>query len=145
MDTHKIDCVSNAISRLHCSCFDDDYMSGKLSILISGWGEICQTPKFMGVYVRVCLNLPLSARVLTAWSQGSTRVLYFHNVSQGSKKTFFMDKPRACGLWNGQALIFFRQDRKKSPKIKILLVSKLWFWWVHYHLRTVIGNPRRNV
>ena len=48
------------------------------------------------------------------------------------KPWFFSDKP---------GNIFFT----KSPHIKVLLVNKLWFWWVHYHLRTVIRNPRRNV
>ena len=44
--------------------------------------------------------------------------------------------------------IFLARKKKhftKSPHIKVLLVNKLWFWWVRYHLRTVIRNPRRHV
>ena len=32
----------------------------------------------------------------------------------------------------------------KSQTLKILLANKLWSWWVCYHLRTVIRNPRKN-
>jgi len=51
-----------------------------------------------------------------------------------------MDKP-----WFFSDMHPPKKHSTKSPQIKVLLVNKLWFWWVHHHLRTVIHNPRRNV
>ena len=77
------------------------------------------------------------------------RTFRTHFTRQGSKKTFFMDKPLGCGLWKWTSPNLFQTSPKKihltKSHIKVLLVDKLWFWWVHYHLRTVIRNPRRNV
>ena len=62
----------------------------------------------------------------------------FHGRSPGmwplkmDKPWFFSDKPE-------------KNCFTKSPHIKVLLVNKIWFWWLCYHLRTVIRNPRRNV
>jgi len=47
------------------------------------------------------------------------------------KPWFFSDKPEKINF-------------TKSLHIKVLLVNKLWFWWVIYHLKTVIRNQRRN-
>ena len=93
-------------------------------------------------------RLKLLVFILCTWDclhVSLTRVQHITLHFQGSKKTFFIDKPRACGLWKWTSPDFLSDKPEKKSHIKILLVNKLWFWWVHYHLRTVIRNPRRNV
>ena len=62
---------------------------------------------------------------------------------QGSKKTFFMLKPRACGLWKWTSPDFFQTSLKKIH-FKSFISKQTPIGWVCYHLRTVILNPRRN-
>ena len=68
---------------------------------------------------------------------------------QGSKKTCFMDKPRTCGLWKWTRPDFFSEKPPKTPFYKIsyqdFTFKQTLIWWVCYHLRTVIRNPRRNI
>ena len=48
------------------------------------------------------------------------------------KPWFYLDKPEQTHF-------------TKSSHIKVLAVNNFWFWWVRYHLRIVIHNPRINV
>jgi len=69
---------------------------------------------------------------------------------QGSKKTFFMDKRWAWGLWKWTSPDFFQTSPNFFPFNKIssyqgFTSKQTPMGWVQYHLRTVIRNPRRNV
>jgi len=46
--------------------------------------------------------------------------------TQGSKKTFFMDKPWACGLWNWTSPDFFQTSTKKTTILQNLLISRFY-------------------
>ena len=83
--------------------------------------------------------------------QGNFSVrFYLTKCNQGSNKTISMDKPGPVAFKKDKPWFFSRQAWK-NPFYKIssyqdlTSINKLWFWWVRYHLRTVICNPRRNV
>jgi len=62
------------------------------------------------------------------------------SITAGLQENIFHGQARACGPWKWTSPDIFQTSPKKihftkSPHIK---VNKLWFWWVHYHLRTVI-------
>ena len=62
----------------------------------------------------------------------------------GLPRKHFMEKPRACDLWKWTCRDFFQTSPKKISLYQGFTSKQIQVGWIHYHLRTVICNPRRN-